>query len=55
MDDDEEAPAVRAAGQSWARRRAIGLLTRIVAALALIVAGAIAGVVYSVYVGIAVR
>ena len=50
--DDEEPPAMRAAEQSWARRRAISLLTRIVVALALIVAGAIAGVAYSAYAGL---
>jgi hypothetical protein len=50
--DDEEPPAMRAAEQSWARRRAIGLLTRIVVALVLIVAGAIAGVAYSAYAGL---
>ena len=44
---------MRAAEQSWARRRAVGLLTRIVVALALIVAGAIAGVAYSAYAGLA--
>jgi len=43
---------MRAAEQSWARRRAISLLTRIVVALALIVAGAIAGVAYSAYAGL---
>lgn len=43
---------MRAAEQSWARRRAIGLLTRIVVALVLIVAGAIAGVAYSAYAGL---
>jgi len=50
--DDEEPPAMRAAEQSWARRRAVSLLTRIVVALALIVAGAIAGVAYSAYAGL---
>jgi hypothetical protein len=54
-DDEEETPVMRAAQQSWARRRTLGLLARIVAALALIVTGAIAGVAYSVYVGIAAR
>ena len=43
---------MRAAEQSWARRRAVSLLTRIVVALALIVAGAIAGVAYSAYAGL---
>jgi hypothetical protein len=52
MDEDDEPPAMRAAEQSWARRRAIALLTRIVIALALIVAGAIAGVAYSAYAGL---
>ncbi|HEX3271360.1 MAG TPA: hypothetical protein VHR15_11975 [Ktedonobacterales bacterium] len=51
-EDDEEPPAMRAAEQSWARRRAVSLLTRIVVALALIVAGAIAGVAYSAYAGL---
>ena len=46
---------MRAAEQSWARRRAIGLLTRIVVALVLIVAGAIAGVAYSAYAGLTPR
>jgi hypothetical protein len=50
--DDEEPPAMRAAEQSWARRRAVTLLTRIVVALALIVAGAIAGVAYSALAGL---
>jgi hypothetical protein len=50
--DDEEPPAMRAAEQSWARRRTVSLLTRIVVALALIVAGAIAGVAYSAYAGL---
>jgi hypothetical protein len=50
--DDEEPPAMRAAEQSWARRRAVNLLTRIVVALALTVAGAIAGVAYSAYAGL---
>ncbi len=54
-EDDEEPPAMRAAEQSWARRRAVGLLTRVVVALALIVAGAIAGVAYSAYAGLAPR
>jgi hypothetical protein len=54
-EDDEEPPAMRAAEQSWARRRAIGLLTRIVVALVLIVAGAIAGVAYSAYAGLTPR
>jgi hypothetical protein len=52
-EDDEEPPAMRAAEQSWARRRAVGLLTRVVVALALIVLGAIAGVAYSAYAGLA--
>jgi hypothetical protein len=51
-EDDEEPPAMRAAEQSWARRRAISLLTRILVALVLIVAGAIAGVAYSAYAGL---
>jgi hypothetical protein len=50
--DDEEPPAMRAAEQSWARRRAVSLLMRIVVALALIVAGAIVGVAYSAYAGL---
>jgi hypothetical protein len=51
-EDDEEPPAMRAAEQSWARRRTVGLLTRAILALALVVAGAIAGVAYSAYVGV---
>jgi hypothetical protein len=51
-EDDEEPPAMRAAEQSWARRRAVGLLTRAILALALVVAGAIAGVAYSAYAGV---
>jgi hypothetical protein len=55
LEEDDEAPAMRAAEQSWARRRTLGLLTRVVIALALIVAGAIAGVAYSAYSGISAR
>jgi hypothetical protein len=52
LKEDDEAPVMRAAEHSWARRRALGLLTRVVVSLALIVAGAIAGVAYSAYAGI---
>lgn len=51
-EDDEEPLAARGAEQAWARRRAFGLLTRLVAALALIVAGAIAGLGYAAYAGV---